>query len=83
MDERMDQRTVVKIPHRMADLMYKSRLEHLETPIEAIGFWSAILLPVLYLVLFVNGIRSWSGLALILGLLILHAIALVVGRNHR
>jgi len=52
----------------------------IRTPLSALAFWSAILLPVLYVPLFVSG---FTGLAPFLALLTLHSIALIGGREYK
>lgn len=51
-------------------------------PLSMLAFWAAIALPVVYLPLLAAGIDTVSGLALFLGLLGLHALALAAGRGH-
>lgn len=51
--------------------------------VTTLAFWSAIVLPVLYLSLLVAGIDDTSGLLAFLGLFALHVLALVVGRSYR
>ena len=51
--------------------------------VEALAFWSAIVLPVLYLSLLVAGIDDTPGLLTFLGLFALHLVSLVVGRSYR
>lgn len=48
----------------------------------ALAFWGAIVLPVLYLPLFVAGLTSLEKLALFLCLVALHALALFGGRGY-
>lgn len=52
-------------------------------PLSALSFWGAIALPVLYLPPLVLGIESTTGLLAFLGLLGLHAAALIGGRGYR
>ena len=56
--------------------------ERLERPVEALGFWGAIALPVAYLSLLASGIDGRAGLGLFLGLVGLHVAALVIGHGH-
>lgn len=51
-------------------------------PLSALSFWVAIALPAVYLPLLAAGIDGQDGLLLFLGLLTLHVIALVGGRDH-
>ncbi|MBZ6495396.1 hypothetical protein [Natrinema longum] len=55
------------------------RLHHSVT---AAGFWIGTLLPVVYLPVILAGIDSISRLSLFVGLLALHALALVVGHDY-
>lgn len=55
----------------------------LRRPLSALSFWTAIALPALYLPLLFHGIGSVDQLALFLGLLGLHVLALTGGRRHR
>ena len=67
-----DQRTSV---HRITG--------ELRGPIAAVSFWSAIVLPALYVPLLFNGIEGIDGLGVFLGLFGLHVLALVGGQHHR
>ncbi len=49
----------------------------------ATAFWSGIALPLLYLPLMAQGIETLPRLGLVLGLLGLHLVALLGGREHR
>ena len=52
-------------------------------PIEAIGFWVAIVMPFVYLPLLASGLDSPSeGIAFAV-LVMAHVLALVAGRRHR
>lgn len=51
-------------------------------PLSALSFWLAILLPVLYLPLLVSGIDSLQGLALFVGIVGLHVLALIGGHPY-
>lgn len=51
-------------------------------PVEAVGFWSAIGLPFLYLPLLLSGPASTPEWLTAVGLIALHAVALYVGRSH-
>ncbi|MEY7850592.1 hypothetical protein AB7C87_15500 [Natrarchaeobius sp. A-rgal3] len=48
----------------------------------AAGFWISTLLPVAYFPIFIVGIDSIGRLSLFLGLLAVHALALVVGHDY-
>ncbi|PCR92316.1 hypothetical protein [Natrinema ejinorense] len=50
--------------------------------VTAAGFWIGTLLPVVYLPVILTGIDSISRLSLFVGLLALHALALVVGHDY-
>jgi hypothetical protein len=52
-------------------------------PIEAAAFWAAIALPFLYLPLLAQGFSSNNELFVFAGLLVLNALALVVGHGYR
>lgn len=47
------------------------------------GFWAAILCPMLYLSLLITGIEPRPGFHLFIALVGFHLIALFIGRNHR
>jgi len=49
--------------------------------IRRVSFWSAILLPLVYLPLLSGGLGSQTG-NIVIGLLALNLIALLVGHNH-
>ncbi|WP_254763156.1 hypothetical protein [Natrinema marinum] len=55
---------------------------HVSHSVTAAGFWLGTLLPVAYLPIIVGGIDSISRLSLFLGLLVVHALALVVGHDY-
>ena len=54
----------------------------LGAPLSAVAFWCAVGLPVLYVPLLVTGLDAPRDLALFLGLLGLHLVALVAGRSY-
>ena len=54
----------------------------LAEPLSTVSFWAAIALPACYLSLLASGIETTDGLALFLGLLGLHVLALLGGRAH-
>jgi hypothetical protein len=54
----------------------------LRGPVQALGFWSAVLLPFASLYLLADGLAG-SELAPLVALLVLNALALVVGHDHR
>jgi uncharacterized MAPEG superfamily protein len=51
-------------------------------PLSALSFWLAILLPVLYLPLLISGIESFRGLAVFVGIVGLHVLALIGGHPY-
>jgi len=53
----------------------------ISSTIRSISFWSAILLPLVYLPLLSGGLGPQTGY-IVLGLLALNLIALLVGHNH-
>lgn len=55
----------------------------LKAKVELLMYWSAIVLPVLYLSLLVTRIQTARKFHLFLALVGLHLVALVVGRSHR
>lgn len=79
----MDARPTVTVPRHLPRRPSWAIVERLEPPVEAIGFWAAVGLPVIYLSLVAWGIESRTGLRVFLSLLGLHVIALVVGHDHQ
>ncbi|MDY6818899.1 MAG: hypothetical protein SVG88_09570 [Halobacteriales archaeon] len=65
-----------------ADVLVRSKRSVMQ-PISALGFWSAIALPALYLPLLVTGLDSVDDLLVFLGLFAIHLVSLYVGRTHR
>lgn len=55
---------------------------HLGNSVTAVGFWIGTLLPVVYLPVFLSGIDSAESLSLVVGLLAIHALALIVGHDY-
>lgn len=55
---------------------------HVSRSVTAAGFWLGTLFPVVYFPVILAGIDSMSRLSLFLGLLALHALALVVGHDY-
>lgn len=51
-------------------------------PIQILGFWTAVVLPFLYLPLLAVGLETVSRLTAFLGLLALNILALLVGHPH-
>lgn len=60
----------------------ESAVRPLQAPIQLAGFWSAILLPFVYAPMVVGGITPGQQ-PTFLGLLALHAVALVAGHGYR
>ncbi|WP_435099832.1 hypothetical protein [Halarchaeum sp. P4] len=57
-------------------------LAFLRRPVEALGFWSAVVLPFLYVPLVLSGLQT-TGTQYAFALLVaLHVVALVVGREY-
>ncbi|GAD52830.1 hypothetical protein MBEHAL_1590 [Halarchaeum acidiphilum MH1-52-1] len=54
----------------------------LRKPIEALGFWSAIALPFLYVPLVVSGLQTTSAQYACILLIVLHVVSLVAGREY-
>jgi hypothetical protein len=48
----------------------------------AVGFWTAVGLPVLYLPLLAHGLDGTQDVLVFLGLLLVHLVALFGGRNY-
>jgi len=63
-----------------ADLLQQGRLA-VGATVRSVGFWSAILLPLVYLPLLSGGFGPQTGY-IVIGLLALNLIALFVGHNH-
>lgn len=80
--DRMDFRTTINGPPRFARRSGESLLHRLEAPLAAVAYWIAVGLPIAYLGLLVTGIESSAELGLFVGLLGLHGIALIGGRNY-
>ncbi|WP_090621378.1 hypothetical protein [Natrinema salaciae] len=55
---------------------------HLSRPVTAAGFWLGTLLPIAYLPVILAGIDSMSRFSLFVVLLLIHALALVVGHDY-
>ncbi|ELY70904.1 hypothetical protein [Natrinema versiforme] len=55
---------------------------HLSRSVTAAGFWLGTAFPVVYLPVIVTGIDSASRLSLFVALLVVHALALVVGHDY-
>ncbi len=55
---------------------------HLGSAVTTVGFWLGTLLPVAYFPLFFAGIDSVGMLSVFLVLLVVHALALIVGHDY-
>ena len=70
--------------NRLADALdsIRSGLDAAAKPFEFAGFWSAVLLPILYLPMLVGGFTGGQRIAF--GVLVaVHAVALVAGHGYR
>ena len=64
-------------------LMYaESAVKTLTKPFQFAGFWSAVVLPFVYAPILVGGIAGGQRLTFV-GLLALHAVALIAGHGYR
>jgi len=54
----------------------------LRRPVEAAAFWSAVVLPFLYVPLFLSGLETAGTLDACVALIGLHVAALVLGRGY-
>ncbi|RQH00496.1 hypothetical protein [Natrarchaeobius oligotrophus] len=65
----------------------RGRLErtvpNLAEPIRKTGFWTAIVIPFLYVPILLNGLATWLESTAFLGLLLTNLLALYVGHAHR
>ncbi|MFB6078777.1 MAG: hypothetical protein ABEJ80_07355 [Halarchaeum sp.] len=57
-------------------------LSALRRPVEALGFWSAVVLPFLYVPLVLSGLESANTWIAFVALVLLHVVSLVVGRGY-
>lgn len=55
---------------------------HLSHSVTAAGFWLGTLLPIVYVPVILAGIDSMSRLSMFVALLLVHALALVVGHDY-
>lgn len=78
----MESRTTIHGPSRFVRRSGRSLVDRLEGPMVAAAYWLAVGLPLVYLVLLVTGIDNHTELGLFLGLLGVHGIALIGGRNY-
>ncbi|MFB6359962.1 MAG: hypothetical protein ABEH59_01420 [Halobacteriales archaeon] len=76
----MDFRTTIQ--GRLARRSGRSVLDRLEGRLAAVAYWLAVGLPLAYLALLVTGIESTGQLGLFVGLLAVHGLALIGGRNY-
>ncbi|WP_128476344.1 hypothetical protein [Halorussus pelagicus] len=68
---------------KLATLYDRYQDHTLTTPVEVLGFWSAVALPFLYVPLLFNGISSQGELLTFVGLLALNVAALLAGHGHK
>lgn len=54
----------------------------LKDPIRVVSFWTAAVLPILYLPLLAYGLDTQLHAAIFLGLIVANVVALVVGRSY-
>lgn len=54
----------------------------LRRPVEATAFWTAIVLPFVYLPLMLDGFATFADVLLFGGLMVLNVVALLVGHDH-
>lgn len=59
-----------------------STCHHVARPVRAIGFWSAIALPFLYVPLLVTGLATAAELMVFLSLLAANVVAIALGHSH-
>lgn len=73
------------VPDGVADSMTAavSNYEVLFRPLEALGFWAAVVLPFVYVPLIVAGVHTTSEAAAVAVLVTVHVLALVVGHRYR
>ena len=74
-----DPREVIPVPHRAVQFV----LPRVKEQVARLLFWAAIVLPVCYLALLVDGIGSTQELRSFLELFALHVLALLGGSFHR
>lgn len=55
----------------------------LRRPVEALAFWTAVVLPFVYLPLMLDGFAATSDVLLFGGLVVLNVVALLVGHDHK
>lgn len=58
-------------------------LDRLRGPIEAVSFWMAVVLPVVYVPLLVVDVAGVADIVLFACLVVFHLVALAVGHTHR
>lgn len=74
------QPAVERVGDELSTAVRSGLLSH---PIETLGFWAAVTLPFLYLPLVMGGLEtraSWIACAV---LLVVHAVALYLGRGYK
>ncbi|WP_435155159.1 hypothetical protein [Haladaptatus sp. DFWS20] len=71
------------VGRRKLTALHAKYSEHtLTTPIQFVGFWSAVALPFLYVPLLMNGLAD-AELTVFLSLLVCHIVALFAGHSYR
>ncbi|MFB6094201.1 MAG: hypothetical protein ABEJ77_04595 [Halanaeroarchaeum sp.] len=60
-----------------------SGYETVVRPIEALAFWAAVVMPFVYLPLFLTGIGTGAEAVAFAALIAVHALALIGGRRYR
>ncbi|SIR23782.1 hypothetical protein SAMN05421858_1944 [Haladaptatus litoreus] len=68
---------------RTSDEEAKSSDHSLSTPIQRIGFWTAVALPFLYMPLLATGLNTPGQLQTFLILVAINMTALLIGHRHR
>lgn len=66
-----------------ATLADRFRDHALTTPLEVVGFWTAVALPFLYVPLLATGISTQGELLTFVGLVALNVAALIAGHGHK
>jgi hypothetical protein len=82
--------THLELPSDGADASFDERARsllrtasyHVFTPVRAIGFWSAIALPFLYVPLVATGLETRAELTVFLALLAANVVAIALGHSH-
>lgn len=56
--------------------------DHLSVAVSAVAFWTAIVVPLSYLLFLVQGIRTQAQFTVFLGLIAVNYVALILGHSH-